>query len=215
MTRLRILLALGAAFAMPLIATPNLRADEPAAPPAPAATTAPAPAPEKLKTLPPGKHNLLENMTRHFGLTYDQELEIEPLLHDEESVTKPILGFAAFTPAEQKAMLLTIKLAARRQIRPLLTAEQQAKLDQEMAGLAKSGTDALRNTKTTAADDPAAPAKKGSGKSKTVAASTGESVTKAILAYSALTDQEKQTMIAKVKEAAQRPPPAPAAKPAS
>jgi hypothetical protein len=211
MTRLRTILTLGPASAVLLIATLNLRADEPAAVPSPAATPVATAAPEKLKTLPPGKHNLLENMTRHFGLTYDQELEIEPLLHDEESVSKPILGFAAFTPAEQKAMLLTIKLAARRQIRPLLTAEQQAKLDQEMAGLAKSGTDALRNSKTTAADDPAAPAKKGSGKSKKVVASTEESVTKAILAYSALTDQEKQTMIAKVKGAAQRPPPAPAA----
>src|ERR1035438_10113029 len=31
--------------------------------------------------LPPGKHSLLERMTAQFGLTCDQELKIEPLLH--------------------------------------------------------------------------------------------------------------------------------------
>jgi hypothetical protein len=224
MTKLRAILTLTAASALLSLATPNLRADDAATPSAPAATSAasaPASAttPEKLKTLPPGNHRLLENMTKHFGLTYDQELEIEPLLHDEESVSKPILGFAAFTPAEQKAMLLTIKLAARRQIRPLLTPDQQAKLDQEIAGMTKSGTDTLRaSTMTAPGDDGSASAKKGSGKSKKVVASTEESITKAILAYAALTDAEKQTMIAKVKEASQRPAPVadqPTAKPAS
>ena len=152
--------------------------------------SSPTPAPEKLKTLPPGNHKLLENMTKSFGLTMDQELEIEPLLHDEESVSKPILGFASFTPGEKKEMLLMIKLAARRQIRPLLTAEQQPKLDEETAGLTNSASSK-------------APA--GGSKGKKAAASTEETLTKAILAYVALTDAEKQTMVAKVKEAAQRP----------
>ena len=171
-----------AIFAALLSGNVSLRADDQAAPPPPVR--------EKLKELPPGNHKLLETMTKNFGLTMDQELEIEPLLHDEESVSKPILGFAAFTPEEQKAMLLTVKLATRRQIRPLLTAEQQSKLDVETAGLSqKSGKSAGAG-----------------GKGKKAAATTEEAVTKAILAYSALTDAEKQTMIAKVKAAAQRPP---------
>jgi hypothetical protein len=189
--QIRNILVLAAASIL-LFVTTSLRAeDQPASP---------APAPEKLKTLPPGNHRLLENMTKRFGLTMDQELEIEPLLHDEESVSKPILGFAAFTPEEQKAMLLTVKLAARRQIRPLLTAEQQVKLDEETAGLSQ------KSAKGAGAG----------GKGKKAAATTEEAVTKTILAYLALTDAEKQSMIAKVKAAAQRPsatPEQPVAKP--
>lgn len=190
--QIRNILVLAAASIL-LFVTTSLRAeDQPASP---------APAPEKLKTLPPGNHRLLENMTKRFGLTMDQELEIEPLLHDEESVSKPILGFAAFTPEEQKAMLLTVKLAARRQIRPLLTTEQQPKLDEETASLTNSASSK-------------APA--GGSKGEKVTAVTEETLTKAILAYATLTDAEKQSMIAKVKAAAQRPaitPEQPATKP--
>jgi hypothetical protein len=206
-TKLRTLLALAIAPALLFVAT-NIRAEDQVAPPAP-------PVREKLKTLPPGNHKLLETMTKNFGLTMDQELEIEPLLHDEESVSKPILGFAAFTPEEQKAMLLTVKVAARRQIRPLLTAEQQTKLDEETAGLSKksgkggkkSSTD--KSATATNAAPAQATAQAAPAKPKKVTVSTEESLTKAILEYSALTAEEKQTMIAKVKEAAHRPPTAP------
>jgi hypothetical protein len=145
---------------------------------------------EKLKELPPGNHKLLETMTKNFGLTYDQQLEIEPLLHDEESVSKPILGFAAFTSEEKSAMLLVVKHAARRQIRPLLTPEQQVKADAEDASLdGKSGGKG---------------GGKGGGK-KAAAVTTEESVIKAIQQYEALTPAEKDSMISKVKTAAARP----------
>ena len=190
-----------AAVLVPLLVAANLRADDQVAPP-------PPPVGEKLKTLPPGNHKLLENMTKHFNLTYDQELEIEPLLHDEESVSKPILGFAPFTPEEKKAMLLTVKLAARRQIRPLLTAGQQTNLDEEIAGLIKSSNkSAAKSNNNSAADTNAAPAQTTSAKpKKAAAASSVESLTKAILEYAALTDDEKQSMIAKVNAAVQRVP---------
>jgi hypothetical protein len=146
-------------------------------------------APEKLKVLPPGNHKLLETMTQDFGLTYDQELEIEPLLHDEESVSKPILGFAPLTPDEKQQMLLVIKHAARRQIRPLLTPDQQKKLDAEDASLAaKSGG--------------------GGGKSgkKKAAAVSEDTLVNAIKQYSALTQAEKDKMLAEVHQAAQSAP---------
>src|ERR1700693_3972591 len=75
--------------------------------------------------LPPGKHSLLERLTAQLTLTCEQELKIEPLLHDEESVTKPLLKFTSFSREDQQGVMLTIKLAARRQIRGFLTAEQQ------------------------------------------------------------------------------------------
>lgn len=71
--------------------------------------------------LPPGHHSLLERMTAAFELTCDQELKIEPLLHIEESVSKPLLRFEAFSPDEKQEMMLKIKIAARRQVRNLLT----------------------------------------------------------------------------------------------
>src|SRR6201996_455961 len=76
-----------------------------------------------------GKHLLLEKMTADFNLTCAQKDKIEPLLHDEESVSKPLLAFDAFTPEEKQAMMLKVKLAARAQIRPLLTPDQQKKSD--------------------------------------------------------------------------------------
>lgn len=85
-----------------------------------------------------GHHALLEKMTTDFGLTCKQEQIIEPMLHDEESVTKPLLAFTAFTPEERQSVMLKIKLAARVQIRPYLTPEQQVKSDAEAAATAAS-----------------------------------------------------------------------------
>ena len=50
----------------------------------------------KCEGIPPGRHAQLERMTAAMKLTCDQQLKIEPLLHDEESVTKPLLRFASF-----------------------------------------------------------------------------------------------------------------------
>src|SRR5437660_12872006 len=89
--------------------------------------------------LPPGKHSLLERMTAEFGLTCEQELKIEPLLHDEESVTKPLLKFSSLSAEERQEIMLTIKLAARRQVRTVLTAEQQKGMDKEVESVSKGG----------------------------------------------------------------------------
>jgi hypothetical protein len=138
--------------------------------------------------LPPGKHSLLERMTAQFGLTCEQELKIEPLLHDEESVTKPLLKFPSFSAEEQQAFMLKIKLAARRQIQPLLTPDQRKLMDQEMESVTKAG-------------------KKGGSKKGTAAApaeafDVEEALSKAILAYAAFTPEEKRTLALQVKRAA-------------
>src|SRR5712692_7732584 len=100
--------------------------------------------------LPPGKHTLLERFTAEFGLTCDQQLKIEALLHDEESVSKPLLRFAAFSAEERQATMSKIKLAARRQIRPLLTPDQQQKMDVEVASVSKAGSEAPRGASKSA-----------------------------------------------------------------
>jgi hypothetical protein len=138
--------------------------------------------------LPPGKHNLLERMTAQFGLTCEQQLKIEPILHDEESVTKPLLKFGSFSAEEKQSAMLVIKLAARRQVRTVLTAEQQKSMDGEVENVTKSGG-----------------GKKGAGKKAEPPAATledEESLSNAIVKYSALTPEEKKTMLLKVKQAA-------------
>ena len=141
--------------------------------------------------LPPGKHALLERLTAQLTLTCEQQLKIEPLLHDEESVTKPLLAFTSLSADEQQAIMTTIKLAARRQVRTLLTADQQKGMDSEVDSVASGG-------------------KKGGGKkkgeAKKVEAPVGlggeETLSNAIVAYAALTPDEKKAMLLKVKSAA-------------
>jgi hypothetical protein len=139
--------------------------------------------------LPPGNHVLLEKMTAEFGLTCAQQLKIEPLLHDEESVTKPLLKFMSFSREDQQGAMLTIKLAARRQIRGFLTAEQQKGMDSEV----ESTTNAKGGGGKKKAAQPAVSAPGLEGE---------ESLSKAIVAYAALNAQERKAMLLKVKQAA-------------
>jgi len=139
--------------------------------------------------LPPGKHSLLERLTAQLGLTCEQQLKIEPLLHDEESVTKPLLKFTSFSSEEQQDIMLTIKLAARRQIRPVLAAGQQQGMDQEVDSVSKGG----RGGK-----------KKGDAKPPEVTPGleNEEALSAAIVQYAALNPEEKRNMLLKVKQAA-------------
>ena len=151
-----------------------------------------APTGEKLKQLPPGRHALLERFTAEFGLTYDQQLEIEPLLHAEEAVSKPLLRFNSFSQEEQQATMLKIKLAARRQIRALLTPDQQKKMDAEIDTVAKGGNKGSGGKK---AKEPEA---------EFDAFENEELLSKAIDNYAALTAQEKKAIVLQVKQAARR-----------
>jgi hypothetical protein len=145
--------------------------------------------------LPSGRHRLLEKMAAGLGLTCEQQLKIEPLLHSEESVSKPLLRFQAFSRDERQTVMLKIKLAARRQIRPLLTSDQQKKMDEDIDSLARGGR------------------KPPNSKSKSGAKKAGvevdlfesqESLSRAILSYSALSLEERKALVLQVKQAARR-----------
>lgn len=137
--------------------------------------------------LPPGRHSLLERLTGQLNLTCEQQLKIEPLLHDEESVTKPLLKFTSLSADDRQAIMTTIKLAARRQVRTLLTPEQQKGMDSEVDSASKGGG-------------------KKKGDVKKAEATPGldgeETLSNAIVAYVALTPEEKKSMLLKVKRAA-------------
>jgi hypothetical protein len=139
--------------------------------------------------LPPGKHSLLERMTAEFGLTCEQQLKIEPLLHDEESVTKPLLKFTSLSSEERGEIMLTIKLAARRQVRTVLTDEQQKGMDKEVESVSKGGGGGGKKGAANKAE--ALPG-----------LDVEETLSKAIVNYAALTPEEKKAMLLKVKQAA-------------
>jgi len=146
-------------------------------------------APPPCAGLPPGRHALLERMTAQFGLTCEQELKIEPLLHDEESVTKPLLKFTSFTREQQQNVMLTIKLAARRQVRQYLTTDQQKGMDAEVESVSKGGGGKKKDAK-------AVEAVPGLG--------VEEELSAAIVKYAALNAEEKKAMLLKVKTAARK-----------
>lgn len=162
------------------------------------AAPAPAPAPTPASCGLSGHHALLEKMTVAFNLTCDQILKIEPLLHDEESVSKPLLAFQAFTPDEKKAVMQEVKLAARKQILPLLTPDQQAKMNQEIDTVSKGG-DGLQAGNS------------GGGDRKNAAApaidpfEAEQALSDAIAKYAAFSDDERKALILKVKRASLRP----------
>ncbi|MEO7145444.1 MAG: hypothetical protein ABI165_18260 [Bryobacteraceae bacterium] len=128
-------------------------------------------------------------MTAQFGLTGEQELKIEPLLHGEESVTKPLLKFTSLSQEERQRIML----AVRRQIRGLLTEGQQKGMDAEVASV------------STTSGGKKAGGKKSAGK-KTVEPTPGipgeENLSQAIVAYAALNPEERKTMLLTVKQAA-------------
>lgn len=182
-------LTLGA-FALALTVSPLAMAQD-------AATAAAPPTPAQCGI--PGHHALLERMTTAFTLTCAQELKLEPLLHDEESVSKPLINFGAFTPEEKKDVMLQVKVAARKQIRPLLTPEQQTKMDQEIDTVSKGGEGLHKGG-----------GKKSGSKKKADAVAVDpfqaeQALSQAISKYSALSDAEKKSLILKVKRAARRP----------
>jgi len=93
-------------------------------------------------------------------------------------------------------MMLTVKLAARRQIRTLLTPDQQKKMDEEIAYVARNGKEPGvnkgRNKKTAKMETPSD------------VFADQESLSNAIQNYAALSLEERRSMLLQIKEAALR-----------
>jgi hypothetical protein len=162
--------------------------------PAPAASGSPTPASCGLA----GHHALLERMAAAFSLSCDQILKIEPLLHEEESVSKPLEAFSPFSPDEKKAVMQELKVAARKRILLELTPEQQTKMNEEIDTVSKGGEGLQKGNsgggKKSAAPVPAVDPFQAE-----------ETLSHAIANYSAFTDTEKKDLISKVKQASLRP----------
>ena len=114
------------------------------------------------------------------------------LLHDEESVSKPLQKFSSFTPEQRGEVMDVVKIAARRQIKSQLTPEQQKWMDGDIASVKGGGG--------------GGGGKKGGKAAAPTVAATGlddeEALSKAITAYSALSSDERRSMLLQVKKAA-------------
>jgi len=155
------------------------------------ATAQQAPESQRCEGIPPGRHAQLERMTAAMKLTCEQQLKIEPLLHDEESVTKPLLRFTSFFDQQRSEVMTKIKMVARRQIKSQLTPDQQTWMDQDIENVAKAGK--------------AGGGKKGANANAPTSAdplADEESLSKALMAYSALLPEEKKAIVLSVKKAA-------------
>lgn len=152
---------------------------------------APAAPTEKCAGLPPGKHANLERMTANFGLNCDQQVKIEVMLHAEESVSKPLLRYTSLSPDDQQGIMLKVKLAARRQIRTLLTPDQQKLMDEEIDQVAKTGKRSGKGG-----------SKKDAQPAKADPLEDEESLSTAVLAYAAFSPAEKREIVLQVKRAA-------------
>jgi Spy/CpxP family protein refolding chaperone len=176
---------------------------------------------------PAGNHMLLEKFTKLLNLSCAQKDQLEPYLHDEESVSKPLLAFGAFTPEEKKDFMLKIKIAARNQIKPMLTPEQQTLLDGDIDSVSSNGGEKKKGGRKGAKKDDAevkkddGDAKKDAGEDKAEAKKGGskkakkpakiappfegeEALCQAVNKYSALSAEQKKEMILQVKKAARR-----------
>src|SRR5579871_2170825 len=144
-------------------------------------------APAKCEGLPPGRHANLERMTAGMNLTCEQQLKIEPLLHEEESVSKPLQKFSSFSADERGGVMDQVKIAARRQIREQLKPEQQKWMDNDIESV-KGGGKKTADIKTApAGGDPLA---------------DEQALSQAVMAYSAFTAAEKKSIVLQVKKAA-------------
>lgn len=131
----------------PAPATPSTEAWTPPANPSAYGLLPPDP------VLPGGHHKLLERWTKMFSLSPEQQLWIEPQLHAEEALTKPVLGYKALSTDERSQILLIIKLAARRQISVLLTPEQQKLMDKEIESTKEASSSKSGDSKKAAGTD--------------------------------------------------------------
>jgi Spy/CpxP family protein refolding chaperone len=164
---------------------------------------------------PEGNHALLERMTKAFGLSCEQKFQLEPYLHDEESVSKPLLAFGAFTPEEKTAFMLKVKIAARNQIKPMLTPEQQNLMDQDIDSVSKGGSgvkgdsgEAKKGGKKAEGGE----AKKGGSKKGKKAVKIAppfegqQALCDAVNKYSAFSADQKRELVLEVKKASLRDP---------
>jgi Spy/CpxP family protein refolding chaperone len=71
----------------------------------------------------------LARLVKALNLTEDQKTKIKPILQEEHTQLKALRADTTLTPEQKKEKMKAIHQDSMAKIRPLLTAEQQQKLD--------------------------------------------------------------------------------------
>lgn len=72
----------------------------------------------------------LESLAKQLGLTDDQKAKIKPILADQAKKLKDMKKDSSLAKADRKTKSSEIRQDTLKQIRPILTADQQKKLDE-------------------------------------------------------------------------------------
>ena len=78
---------------------------------------------------PPSPQQHLDHLSQMLNLTDDQKAKIKPILENESAQTKSLFQDTSLSPQDRHAKMRDVHEKSMAQIRGLLTADQQAKLD--------------------------------------------------------------------------------------
>jgi Spy/CpxP family protein refolding chaperone len=78
---------------------------------------------------PPTPQQHLDHLSQMLNLTDDQKAEIKPILENEATQVKSLFQDTSMSPQDRHTKMRGIHDTTMGQIRPLLTSDQQAKLD--------------------------------------------------------------------------------------
>lgn len=91
----------------------------------------------------------LASLTQQLSLTDDQQAKIKPILEEQSKKLKGLKTDSSLPQADMKAKRSEIRRATVEQIRPILTADQQKKLDQMPKSHGKKGGSQGEKAQTT------------------------------------------------------------------
>ena len=121
-----------------LLATPALRADEPAAPPPP--PPGDQPKHEHRERGPGGGPGAMwERAAKELGLTAEQQAKWKDIAEQERAAVKPIMDDTSLSREDRRAKMMEANKPFGDQRRAVLTPEQQTKFDELRAKMAEHG----------------------------------------------------------------------------
>ena len=78
---------------------------------------------------PPSPQQHLDHLSKMLNLTDDQKAKIKPILEDTTTQSQSLMKDTSLSPQDRHAKMRDLHEKSMAQIRPLLTSDQQAKLD--------------------------------------------------------------------------------------
>jgi periplasmic protein CpxP/Spy len=81
---------------------------------------------------PPTTEQRLQRMTQQLNLTDDQQQKLKPILDNESTQMQTLRSDSSLTQEERMAKMKEIRQSTSEQIKPILTADQQAKYAEMM-----------------------------------------------------------------------------------